>query len=73
MYECPNCKTHWKDPINYSNWDKIKNFFTFRNGKRFEILSRFYKYMFTKSCPGCGIPIQKNGGCSHMNCKKCNS
>jgi len=27
--------------------------------------------MFTKQCPNCGIGIQKNGGCPHMNCQKC--
>jgi len=25
----------------------------------------------TKSCPGCGLPIYKNGGCNHMKCIKC--
>eukprot|EP01130_Rhizamoeba_saxonica_P002781 TRINITY_DN1254_c0_g1_i1.p1 TRINITY_DN1254_c0_g1~~TRINITY_DN1254_c0_g1_i1.p1 ORF type:complete len:343 (-),score=62.10 TRINITY_DN1254_c0_g1_i1:576-1604(-) len=25
----------------------------------------------TKSCPHCLSPIEKNGGCNHMTCKKC--
>ena len=25
----------------------------------------------TKPCPGCGIPISKTGGCSHMTCPRC--
>eukprot|EP00347_Sterkiella_histriomuscorum_P018275 403346134 len=24
-------------------------------------------------CPTCGVPIEKNEGCKHMNCKKCDS
>jgi ariadne-1 len=26
---------------------------------------------FTQDCPKCTSPIQKNGGCNHMSCKKC--
>jgi len=26
---------------------------------------------FTQDCPKCNSPIQKNGGCNHMSCKKC--
>lgn len=25
----------------------------------------------TKTCPSCKAPIEKNGGCSHMSCRKC--
>ncbi|KAF0978620.1 hypothetical protein FDP41_002440 [Naegleria fowleri] len=25
----------------------------------------------TKDCPKCGTPIEKNGGCNHMHCQKC--
>jgi len=26
---------------------------------------------YTQDCPKCTSPIQKNGGCNHMSCKKC--
>ncbi|KAI9026581.1 RING finger protein [Phycomyces nitens] len=26
---------------------------------------------YTKECPNCETPIEKNGGCNHMTCKKC--
>lgn len=25
----------------------------------------------TKGCPGCSIPIEKDGGCDHITCTKC--
>jgi len=26
---------------------------------------------FTLQCPGCGVPIQKSGGCNRMTCSRC--
>lgn len=26
---------------------------------------------YTKDCPKCQSPIEKNGGCNHMWCKQC--
>lgn len=26
----------------------------------------------TRPCPNCGVPIEKNGGCRHMRCTRCN-
>jgi ariadne-1 len=26
----------------------------------------------TKDCPKCGVAVEKNGGCQHMSCVKCN-
>ncbi len=33
-----------------------------------ENASTRYKQAQTTSCPGCGVPIQKNGGCDHITC-----
>jgi len=30
-----------------------------------------WKAKNTKACPKCNVPIEKNGGCDHMNCKHC--
>lgn len=31
-----------------------------------------YIYNYTKDCPGCGVSINKDGGCNWITCKKCN-
>ena len=34
-------------------------------------MSDVWKWTWTKPCPYCGSPIEKNGGCSHMQCGSC--
>jgi len=36
-----------------------------------EALSVKWLLAYTQDCPKCGSPIEKNGGCNHMSCKKC--
>eukprot|EP01098_Paradermamoeba_levis_P001149 TRINITY_DN1129_c0_g1_i6.p1 TRINITY_DN1129_c0_g1~~TRINITY_DN1129_c0_g1_i6.p1 ORF type:complete len:290 (-),score=71.87 TRINITY_DN1129_c0_g1_i6:59-871(-) len=33
--------------------------------------SKFWAFWNTKPCPQCKEPIEKNGGCHHMHCQKC--
>jgi len=34
--------------------------------------SEAWKNRYAVPCPVCKVPIQKNGGCNHMTCKRCN-
>ncbi|KAG2373293.1 hypothetical protein C9374_012282 [Naegleria lovaniensis] len=38
-----------------------------------ENLFQQYLASFTKKCPKCTSPIEKNGGCNHMTCSSCNN
>jgi hypothetical protein len=35
-------------------------------------MSKLYIDQTTKPCPGCDIPVEKNEGCQHMTCERCN-
>ncbi len=39
----------------------------------FQKLSKKWIHSNCKKCPKCRVPIQKNGGCNHMYCTKCNT
>lgn len=36
-----------------------------------ETKSQWWIVKNTKLCPGCRVPVNKNGGCPHMHCSKC--
>jgi len=36
-----------------------------------DVLSENYKKKMCHACPSCSSPIEKNGGCPHMTCRKC--
>jgi hypothetical protein len=63
---CFNCKEEWHADITceqYQKW-KIENS---------EADARYEEWVKAnaKRCPHCKSPIEKNGGCNHMTCKKC--
>ena len=48
--------------IKLSEQDKLLE--DIANGERIELLN-------TQHCPKCHVRIEKNGGCSHMHCSRC--
>lgn len=70
--ECPACHTTWKE-MNVYPWYLrvlvmlVKAVF----GLQEEESNEVWKWMWTKNCPNCNVAIEKNGGCSNMNCYKC--
>lgn len=36
-----------------------------------DVVSNLWENLFCKSCPSCGISIEKNEGCKHMECIIC--
>lgn len=62
--ECNLCGTKWKKPSSSegSSWlKKIKD----------NVLSYLTVKLTTKSCPQCGVRIEKVDGCGHMACQRC--
>ncbi|GES82806.1 hypothetical protein GLOIN_2v1661741 [Rhizophagus clarus] len=43
----------------------------YMNNKKSDSITNNYISRETKGCPGCSIPIVKNGGCDHISCAKC--
>ena len=69
---CDACRTKWKDPSQLTLWDKASKLIERRPSLAdSETWSNLKKVIMTVGCPKCGAYIQKNGGCSHMVCTKC--
>jgi len=69
---CHSCNFLPHEPIScemMQSWSASNGFV---EGTEEELESHRLKSLTTKPCPKCGIPIEKNGGCSHMTCVKGN-
>jgi len=69
--ECSMCGTQWREKIHYTKFEKIMEVVKSREIKSNELYSIVWEETFTRRCPKCSVNIQKNGGCPHMTCKKC--
>ena len=70
--ECELCGEKWREEQLLPSWRRyaqlVKRLLT-REDDSFSLL---WKDLWTEVCPGCGVNIEKNGGCPHMNCFRCN-
>ena len=68
---CQQCGAEWREEIHISTFERvqkrIRNIFTLNS----EAFSELHNVLFEEPCPRCGVLIQKNGGCKHMQCGKC--
>ncbi|CAD8127650.1 unnamed protein product [Paramecium sonneborni] len=60
-FSCNLCNVIWLDKLFLL---KIKD-------TKSDLLSSFFQFVSTQECPRCNSKILKNGGCSHVTCKKC--
>mmetsp|Transcript_16508 Transcript_16508/g.15815 ORF Transcript_16508/g.15815 Transcript_16508/m.15815 type:complete len:115 (+) Transcript_16508:402-746(+) len=71
MLICGKCNYEWKDEAHLSLGDKFIRSLTTLNGMNLKTFSKLHNLFLEQPCPNCGIMIQKNGGCPHMHCVKC--
>jgi hypothetical protein len=64
-FECNACGYKWETE-KHSYTDILKYFLTVK-----EVKTYIKKYLITKSCNNCRAPIEKNEGCVHMECNRC--
>ena len=60
---CYNHEVIWHADQSCTEYDKLK--------KKSDFATVKYISKETKACPGCSIPIEKDGGCDHITCSKC--
>lgn len=65
---CFDCGAEWHEPVLCRFLKKWK--LKCDDKDNTETLN--YICSYTKDCPKCKVVIEKNGGCNHMTCKKCN-
>jgi len=69
--KCEACETTWRDPVHFTATEKILAIMKGTEVQKNEAFSSIWKTLWAKKCPSCQVLIQKNGGCSHMNCSLC--
>ena len=65
---CPNC--HNSFHLNASSEFNLAETFT---PNASESATQSWKKDYTRPCPKCASPIQKEGGCNHIRCGKCHT
>lgn len=76
---CNKCKHKYKDPnsIDYKNIELIHNRYSCDEliSMKDKDPSEITIKILSQNCinPDCNVPIEKNGGCNHMTCRKCNT
>jgi len=63
---CFNCKEEWHADTTCEKYQKWK-----QENSKGDSSYRDWVRLHAKPCPGCGNAIEKNGGCNHMTCQKC--
>eukprot|EP01102_Stenamoeba_stenopodia_P016296 TRINITY_DN5678_c0_g1_i1.p1 TRINITY_DN5678_c0_g1~~TRINITY_DN5678_c0_g1_i1.p1 ORF type:complete len:591 (+),score=97.65 TRINITY_DN5678_c0_g1_i1:108-1775(+) len=63
---CCNCKEEWHADVTCAQWQQWKK----ENSENDQRTEDWLK-LNAKACPQCKSAIEKNGGCNHMTCKKC--
>lgn len=74
-FECPDCKKvfcfrckcEWHKDTTCERYQKWKE----ENKQGDTLIFEYIKRHNVKTCPKCGLHIEKNKGCDHMTCKKC--
>ncbi len=69
--ECSLCGTQWREKVHYTGFEEMMEVIKNRDIKSNELYSTIWEETFTRRCPKCQVNIEKNGGCNHMTCKKC--
>lgn len=69
--ECDLCGYTWRSIQLLPLSRRILNFVKLLLEGREDSLSQIWKDVWTKACPGCNTPIEKNGGCPQMQCARC--
>lgn len=69
--ECLRCGHRWRNKNNLTLIQTLLYLIQHFQTEYTNLQSEVYAYLWTASCPSCGIYIRKVGGCDHMTCKKC--